>query len=91
MYDTIQDALDDVSCVSLRNDHAFSSHVQLTSPRSSLSRKGRALGTLEGLVADIYVSDRPGPLDAFLSLQDSFQCNSESANWFLTTFQVHVF
>ncbi|KAF7789385.1 hypothetical protein EIP86_000329 [Pleurotus ostreatoroseus] len=63
MFDIIQDALDD-----------------LTSIRSSISRKGRALNTLERLIADIYVPSSPSALAAlktFVSLQDTFQCNSE--------------
>ncbi|THH21375.1 hypothetical protein EUX98_g8397 [Antrodiella citrinella] len=63
MQDTIMDALDDLS----------SSHVSTT-------RKGRALDSLEKLLAEICGTDLPDtfPLQYFIALQDTFQCNIPS-------------
>ncbi|EKM59856.1 uncharacterized protein PHACADRAFT_250626 [Phanerochaete carnosa HHB-10118-sp] len=53
----------------------------LASFRSSTARQGRALDTLERLLADICVpkdAKSAAALQSFVSLQDSFQCNVPS-------------
>lgn len=50
---------------------------QLTSTRSSLSRRSRAFDNLERLLAGLCINQDSSQLAEFLSLQDGFESNSE--------------
>ncbi|KAG8890509.1 hypothetical protein FRB98_007856 [Tulasnella sp. 332] len=50
----------------------------LSSTRSSLSRRSRALDNLERLLAELCLCQDKTQLEAFLKLQDGFECNISS-------------
>jgi hypothetical protein len=72
------ESLDDVNSSILSLCSKTDPTWQLASSRSSLSRRSRALDTLERVLANICVSHGSTPvpeLDTFLKLQDGFECN----------------
>ena len=84
MYNAIQDALDDVRASVMPEQTPILTPAQLASLRSSVARQGRALGSLERLLADICVpkdAKSAAALRSFVALQDAFQCNGAWRLW----------
>ena len=80
MEDIILNTLDDVGIIisAILTSGLMAPPLQIASTRSSLTRRERALTSLERLLASICVSsNKTSQLPIFLELQASFETNGE--------------